>query len=49
MAIYKDGGRTLTIETYDGTTMVRISPVGSWNSREMHVPLSVLKEMVNAQ
>lgn len=39
----------LTIKTYGKISMVRISPAGSVDSREILIPISALKEMVDAQ
>ena len=50
MATWKDGGRMLAIETHNQTTRVRVFPDANVpTSAEIYIPLSTLKEMVNAQ
>lgn len=52
MATWDDGiERKLTIISRGGMTLVRISPMDDLlrESKEIHIPLETLKEMVNAQ
>jgi len=44
-----DWGDKLTITTRGETSSVRISPANNLKSKEIRIPIEVLKEMVTAQ